>query len=417
MLSHRQLFFALGLGSGTEVFDYIIFLLFSSYLASAFFPSHNSQLAMLQVLTLFAASYVCRPIGALIFSHFGDRRGRKKLYALTLTLMSSCTLFIALLPGYDVLGPASPCLLIIFRLIQSMAYGAEGSGVATYIIESSIKQRRGYTYGMLNMVNLLVAAFAALLGHEVIHFFSQQEMNKFGWRIPFFIGALLGFIGLYFRRKMSETPLFTNILLKNKRQKLPIKYLLSHHKKTLLVGVSSNSVSAALMAFVLFLPSYLSTYTQQPLRYSFLITATLLILTGILCPLFGRMSDLSGRISTMKKSIMIAPVTFIIIGFSLSPSLLWNSLIVLLLAIPLSMNSTATTVAISELLPTSVRYTGLAFSTSITFGLIGGFFPLIIEYSLQKNLLYLPFYLIFFICLIALFICKKTNISCHENPK
>ena len=199
-------------GGALEFYDFTIFMLFSRYIAAAFFPESDPFAGTMSVALLFLTGYVARPVGGMIAGHFGDIYGRKKLFMITISAMSIATLGIGLLPSYEQWGQLSLWLLVSFRLIQGLAVGGELPGSTTFAAEHVEPARRGLVTGMIiaavTFGNVLGASLGWLLNAEL----SSEALYLWGWRVPFVLGGVLGLLGFIVRRKLVETPIYTHRL-------------------------------------------------------------------------------------------------------------------------------------------------------------------------------------------------------------
>ena len=209
--SIRKVISASSMGTLIEWYDFYIFGSLATIIAKQFFPEDAGTSALLSTLAIFAAGFIVRPFGALVFGRLGDLIGRKYTFLLTLILMGGSTFAIGLIPGYKQIGVAAPLLVLLFRLIQGLALGGEYGGAATYVAEHSPAHKRGYYTSWIQTT----ATLGLFLSLGVILFTrSQLGVEKFGdwgWRIPFIVSILLVGVSIYIRLKMQESPLFSKL--------------------------------------------------------------------------------------------------------------------------------------------------------------------------------------------------------------
>ncbi len=220
-----KVIFSSSLGTLIEWYDFYIFGMLAKTIASQFFPEGNDTAALLSTLAIFAAGFLVRPFGALVFGRLGDLVGRKYTFLLTLVLMGGSTFLIGLVPSYKMIGMAAPLLVLLLRLVQGLALGGEYGGAATYVAEHAPAHRRGYftawiqttatlglfvALGVIMLVknNMSDAAFTAEWG---------------GWRYPFWVSILLVGVSIYIRLKMNESPLYTALKHEGKTSTNPLK--------------------------------------------------------------------------------------------------------------------------------------------------------------------------------------------------
>src|SRR6187549_520286 len=214
---------ASSLGTLIEWYDFYLFGSLAIILSEQFFPQTNPTAAFLSTLATFAAGFVIRPFGAIVFGRLGDIVGRKYTFMVTLILMGGSTFAIGLIPGYESIGILAPALVLLLRLVQGLALGGEYGGAATYVAEHSPSAQRGfYTSFIQTTATLgLFVSIGVIVG--VRQYVGVDEFNEWGWRLPFLLSAVLVGVSIYIRLKMSESPLFTKIKAEGTISKNPIK--------------------------------------------------------------------------------------------------------------------------------------------------------------------------------------------------
>ena len=225
-----KVIFSSSLGTLIEWYDFYIFGMLAKTISIQFFPEGNDTAALLSTLAIFAAGFLVRPFGALVFGRLGDLIGRKSTFLLTLVLMGSSTFLIGLVPGYKTIGIAAPLLVLFLRLIQGLALGGEYGGAATYVAEHSPAGKRGY-YTAWIQTTATLGLFVAL--GIIMAVKSNMSDAAFtaewgGWRYPFWISILLVGVSVYIRLKMNESPLFYKLLKEGKTSVNPLKESFGH---------------------------------------------------------------------------------------------------------------------------------------------------------------------------------------------
>ena len=196
-------------GGALEFYDFIIFVFFSKVIGSLFFPADMPiWLSQLQTFGIFAAGYLARPFGGVVMAHFGDLFGRKRMFTFSILLMAVPTLLIGCLPTYAELGYIAPVLLLILRISQGLAVGGEIPGAWTFVAEHVPKDKVGLACGTLTSGLTLGILLGSLVSIMMQSNFNAQEMHDWAWRIPFIVGGIFGFIAMYLRRWLKETPIF-----------------------------------------------------------------------------------------------------------------------------------------------------------------------------------------------------------------
>lgn len=370
--SKTRVLFASLVGTTIEFFDFYIYATAAVLIfPHLFFPESSDGAAVLKSLATFAIAFIARPIGATIFGHLGDRIGRKATLVAALLTMGISTVCIGLLPTYAQIGLAAPLLLALCRLGQGLGLGGEWSGAVLLATENAPEGKRAW-YGMFPQLGAPIGFILATGSFLLLNaFMSEQDFMTWGWRIPFVSSAVLVLVGLYIRLKLHETPAFQKVLDKQKEVNVPFKEVMTKHFPMLVLGTV-----AAICTFVVF---YLTTvfalnWGTTKLGYArgdFLelqLIATLCFAAFI--PVSAILAEKFGRKNT-SVAICILSAQF---GLCFAPLLGSGSplLVFLFLCIGLSiMGLTYGPIGtvLSEIFPTSVRYTGSA----LTFNLAGIF--------------------------------------------
>lgn len=385
--SKARVLFASLVGTTIEFFDFYIYATAAVIIfPHLFFPASSGSAAVLQSLATFAIAFIARPIGAALFGHLGDRIGRKATLVAALLTMGISTVCIGLLPTYAQIGIVAPLLLAVCRLGQGLGLGGEWSGAVLLATENAPEGKRAW-YGMFPQlgapIGFILATGSFLLLGAVI---PEQAFMQWGWRIPFIASAVLVIVGLYIRLKLHETPAFQKVLDKQKEVNIPFKEVLTKHTGKLVLGTI-----AAICTFVVF---YLTTvfalnWATTKLGYArgeFLelqLFATLCFAAFI--PLSAIFAEKFGRKAT-SIGVCIAAAIFGLFFSSMLES--GNTLIVFLfLCTGLSiMGLTYGPIGtvLSELFPTSVRYTGSALTFNLA-GIFGASFAPLIATKLAET--------------------------------
>ncbi|KJH60624.1 MFS transporter [Acinetobacter calcoaceticus] len=385
--SKTRVLFASLVGTTIEFFDFYIYATAAVLIfPHLFFPASSGSAAVLQSLATFAIAFIARPIGAALFGHLGDRIGRKATLVAALLTMGISTVCIGLLPTYAQIGIVAPLLLAVCRLGQGLGLGGEWSGAVLLATENAPEGKRAW-YGMFPQLGapigfILATGSFLLLGAAI----PEQAFMQWGWRIPFIASAVLVIVGLYIRLKLHETPAFQKVLDKQKEVNIPFKEVVTKHTGKLVLGTI-----AAICTFVVF---YLTTvfalnWGTTKLGYArgeFLelqLFATLCFAAFI--PLSAIFAEKFGRKAT-SICVCIAAAIFGLFFSSMLES--GNTLIVFLfLCTGLSiMGLTYGPIGtvLSELFPTSVRYTGSALTFNLA-GIFGASFAPLIATKLAET--------------------------------
>lgn len=353
--------FASFIGTAIEFYDFYIYgLAVAMVIGPVFFPNSDPAVQALNAFLTFGIAFVARPVGALLFGHFGDRIGRKTTLALSLLVMGSSTTMIGLLPGYDLIGWTAPLLLCLLRFGQGIGLGGEWGGAALLAAEYAPKGRRGW-FGMFPQlgppVGFLLAVGSFLLLSQMLN---EAQFRDWGWRIPFLASSVLVVIGLYVRLKLTETPVFAQAIETHSCVRLPAVELFTRHAKPLLLGALVMVVCYALFYIsTVFSLSY-GTTTLAIARPQFLGMLCIAVLfMAAATPLSALAGDRYGR----RPVLIVAGCAALLSGFLLAPALESGSALLITAFLSLELFLMGATFApmgalLPELFPTQVRYTG-----------------------------------------------------------
>ncbi len=367
--SPRRILLASLAGTAIEFFDFYIYATAAVLVfPKLFFPASDATAATLQSLATFALAFFARPVGSALFGHFGDRIGRKATLVAALLTMGLSTVAIGFLPTYASIGMAAPLLLALCRLGQGLGLGGEWGGAILLATENAPPNKRAW-YGMFPQLGAPVGFICSgglflLLSLTL----TNEQFISFGWRLPFIASSALVFVGLYVRLKITETPAFLATLNENKRVEVPLITLFKSHLRALILGTF-----IAVATFVLFylLTVFCLSWGTTHLGYSrnqFLIIQMIgVVFFGLAIPYSAYLADKFGR------RITLITVSIGIIIFGLGLGTLFSAGILGILAtliigfILMGMTYGPLGTLLSELYPTSVRYTG----SSVSFNMAG----------------------------------------------
>lgn len=371
------------LGGGLEFYDFIIYIFFAQVIAKVFFDSSSQVASLLLSFSVFAAGYLARVFGGLIFSHFGDKRGRKKSFAITIFLMAMPTFLIGLLPTYTQVGITSTILLVACRIAQGLAFGGEIPCSIAFIYEHAHPTRRGFACGLLFCGVILGMFLGSMTGTLFHSFFSEQELYAWAWRIPFFIGGIVGFFGVYLRKYLLETPLFQEI--KQETISFPMGYIFKNHKFQFLKTACVLWVfSIGSTLFLNYLPTYFSLYHKFNQGKLLLTNSIAILICAFLTVFFGVLVDKIGA----QKVLYTGLFTFIFLCFPafyfISPENMLSVYFCYAVGVVATSSLTAAGVyLLADVFPTQVRYSAAALSYNFGIGIFGGFTPWIATKLIQ----------------------------------
>lgn len=379
---HKRALVAACIGNFIEYFDFVVYGYFASVIAPLFFPSSDPAASLLLTFAVFAISYASRPIGGLIFGHLGDKYGRKTPLAIAIMLIAGATTLIGLMPTYQSIGIAAPILLTVARLIQGISVGGEYGGATSFISEYAPANRRGFYTGWqtftIGLALLVGGGVASLITGVLTH----DQLYSWGWRLPFLAGVPLGLIGLYLRLKLEETPHFTAANADVQAEKVPLLAGLRKEWKAILIGMGLISApSACIYIYYIYSPTYLAKVMGFSLADAQRANLYSMIFYCALLPLFAFLSDIVGRKPLMLVSALaIALVTYP--AFHLLDPHNFNQTVfaLCLMSLAFAPHSATALCAMSEIMPTKMRYTGLSVSLNIPVTLLGGTAPFLATY-------------------------------------
>lgn len=377
------------LGNFIEWFDYASYSYFATVIAGVFFPSADRTVALMQTFGVFALSFVLRPVGALFWGHFGDRFGRKRALSLSILLMSGASFLIGCLPSYAVIGLVAPLLLLALRMVQGFSASGEYAGAATFLGEYAPVKRRGIYCSLIPASTAIGLLAGSTLAMVMTSHLSAAAMGGWGWRVPFLMAGPLGLIVHYIRNNVADSPIYEqmNAELERKQEGAhdagrpvsPLRTLFRHHFKQVLLSFGACMLNAVGFYTVLtYLPTYLTETVGMATSESSLVTTICLVLYIGLVFAMGHISDRFGR----KKVLIGACVAFIVLTVPafmvLETGAFWPVLLVeLALCATLTANDGTLSSYLTETFPTSVRFTGFAFSFNLANAIFGGTAPFI----------------------------------------
>jgi len=385
--SPRRILLASLAGTTIEFFDFYIYATAAVLVfPKLFFPASDPTSATLQSLATFALAFFARPLGAAIFGHFGDRKGRKATLVAALMTMGPSTVAIGLLPSYQSIGVAAPILLALFRFGQGLGLGGEWGGAVLLATENAPEGKKAW-YGMFPQLGAPIG-FALSSGIFLIlgKVLSDQQFFNFGWRIPFIASALLVGVGLYVRLKLTETPDFLKVMEKQERVKVPIADVFGRHTRALVLGTA-----AAITTFLLFylMTVFTLSWGTSVLHYDkggFLIAQVVsMFFFAIGIPLSAVLADKYGR----GNMLMLATACIFVLGLFFAPFFSSGSLFVTGAFLSAGMFCMGLTygplgTALAEIFPAAVRYTGASVAFTLA-GILGASLTPYLATTLAKS--------------------------------
>ena len=415
----RKSIFAVVLGNAVEFFDFGVYATFAVMIGHTFFPSDSAFVSLMLSVTAFGIGFIVRPLGAVLIGAYADRVGRKPAMLLTLVMMAVGTGSIAILPGYETIGIAAPILLVVTRMIQGLAWGGEAGPATTYILEAAPPHKRG-TYACWQVVAQGVAAMAAgLVGYTLTKVMSPEDLNSWGWRVPFVFGLLVLPIGIYIRRNLAET--FHGQGETTSTGDL-VREVCGKHRRALVLGLLILSGSTITQYFLNYMTTFALTELKLPTSISMLSTlvagaamAVCAVAGGMLCDRFGR------RVILMTPRVVLLLILFPALQLMTEhPSPSTFLLTLALLSGLHGMSGAALIVLLVESFPKSVRSTGFSIVYAFGVAAFGGTAQIIITWLIGTtgDPMSPVWYLLIanLVCLTAAWFAKETRPPLPGSP-
>lgn len=392
------------LGGALEYYDFIIYIFFASIISQVFFPiTLDTFWAQMNTLGAFAAGYFARPLGGVIMAHFGDLIGRKRMFTLSILLMAFPTLCIGLLPTFASLGYAAPLLLLCMRILQGIAIGGEIPSAWVFVAEHVPARRVGLATGLLTSGLTLGILLGSMMNIAIRKNFSDTEILEYAWRIPFIVGGLLGFITVYLRRHLEETPVFKEMRARKVLHKgLPLKTVFTHYKTGIILSsLLTWLLTAGILVVILLTPQLM----QQSFGISS-VTTSLMQSVAIVslifgCTYTGMLCDKIGADKTLLIMSAALAISSTLFYHSLgSASIITLSILYLITGFTVGLVGAVPYVMVHAF-PANIRLSGLSFSYNIAYALFGGLTPLLIVWLNLINPIGAAYYVLF-LCILGI---------------
>jgi MFS transporter, MHS family, proline/betaine transporter len=371
---------AASIGNALEWFDLLVYGYFAVTISQLFFPNGDKTVSLMLAYGTFGASYLVRPLGALVLGAYADRAGRKASLTVCILLMTIGTLVMAVVPTYASIGAFAPAAILVARLLQGFSVGGEFGGATSFLVEHGAK-RKGFFASFQWAGQGLAAVLASLFGVGLTTMLTAEQIAAWGWRLPYVFGLLIGPIGFYIRRHAAETPEF----LAAEPAQSPVRDVVLGQWDRLLIAIGIIIVSNSSNYLILYMPTYAITQLSLPASSGFIAT----LLGGIIlmagAPVVGHASDVLGRSIIM----MFAAGLFVISAYPAFAVLTRFPSLVALIGIVCWFSLLKTTYSgvlpalLAELFPARTRGTGMALSYNISAPIFGGFAPLISTWLIE----------------------------------
>ena len=412
------------IGTSLEWYDFFLYGTASALVFNKlFFPNFEPAVGTLLAFATYAVGFIARPLGGIVFGHFGDRVGRKQVLIVTLLIMGVSTFLIGLLPTYATLGVAAPVLLVALRFVQGLGLGGEWGGAVLMALEHGAPEKRGLNASWpqvgVPVGNLLAAAVLGVLNLVL----SEEAFLSWGWRVAFLLSGVLVLVGLWIRVTIAESPLFAEVEETGAKARLPLVEVLAQHPKELLIAMGARvGTDVAFYTFTLYILTFLTTNLHLPRGVG--LNAVLIgsAFQLALIPFFGALSDRFGR----RPVYAVGAVSAALWAFVFFPLLSTRSTVVIVLATVVALATHAAMYGpqaafIAELFSTKLRYSGASMGYQIA-GVLGGGIAPLVSIALVKvtgTAFSVSFYVLAMVALtlVALAVAPETaRIDLHDGP-
>jgi len=384
---------AASVGNALEWFDFVVYGFFAVTMARLFFPAGNETISILLALLTFGVPFFMRPLGAIVLGSFADRHGRKAAFTLTIVVMMIGTAIIAVTPTYATAGVLAPMLVLLARILQGFSAGGE-FGSATALLAEQNPERRGFysswQFASQGLTTILATTFGVVMGSTL----TAEQVDAWGWRVPFVFGLLIGPVAYYMRRHVDETTEF----LSSKPSGSPLRQAFADSKLRLLIAFGAVVLCTVSTYTILFMPTFATRQLGLPVSGSFFAGLVTGAIQLTLVPIVGGLTDRWGRLPTgFVSAALILLLVYPLFAWLAAEPTLWTLLSVqMIIGVLTACYLGGLPALMAELFPTQMRTTGLAISYSFGVAIFGGFAPFINEWliAVTHNKLAPSFYLI-----------------------
>lgn len=404
------------LGNTIEWFDFGLFIFMAPMIGAKFFPQTSAGNAAIEALIVFAAGFLCRPLGGIFFGYFGDTRGRSKTLRISILIITISTFLVGVIPSYEDIGPAALILFILLRLIQGVSIGGEYSGVMIYLAESAPANKRGFTTSFAAIGANLGFLFATVTLMLLHMFFTEEAITDWAWRLPFLLIGLPGSLIIYFRFKLSETPVYSKLQKTHLLESVPFISAIKFAPYQLLKILGLTCMGSTFYyVFFGYMPTYLELYIGLSMTDALTIESIMLVIMLFTVPMAGILGDYFTR----KIMLIVTSIAIMLLVLPCFYLLQFKTIVFTLLSLGTatilsSLDQGNTLAAIVENCPENVRYSGIAFSYNLGNALFGGTTPLIVAVLTEKAGLITPAYYLIFMAGVTL-IAASTILSNNQS--
>ncbi|MGF6902037.1 MFS transporter [Paraburkholderia sp. GAS348] len=383
---HTRAVVAAVIGNALEWYDFTVFGFLTVVIAQLFFPAGNDYASMLLTTATFGVAFVMRPVGGIVLGLYADRAGRKAALSLVIALMTLGILLLAIAPPYSAIGIGAPLMIVLGRLLQGFSAGGEFGSSTALLIEAAPFSKRGL-YGSWQMASQAAALLlGAVVGALITHGLSPEALKSWGWRVPFILGLIIGPIGFYIRRHLSDSEAFLHAQKTARRATLGEVF--RSHSRDVLCGLGAViALTVTIYVLISYLPTFAVKQLKLPYAQSFYAVIVGNLLLTVLSPLTGAWSDRIGRKGLSLWSLVLTLVIIypLFAWLAAEPSVSKLILVQALLSITLSGYYGPFGALIAELFPANVRSIGLSLAYNVAVMLFGGFGPFAVTWLINTT--------------------------------
>jgi MHS family proline/betaine transporter-like MFS transporter len=382
----RRAIIAATVGNLLETYDFAVYGFFAIVIARLFFPAGDATVSLLLTVATFGVGFVMRPVGAIVLGSLADRRGRKAALSLTIMMMAVGTAMIGFAPTYAQIGAWAPAIIVLARLIQGFSAGGEIGTATAFLVEHAPAEKRGFFASFQQATQAGALLTGSLIGAALTGLLTPAELESWGWRVPFWLGLLIGPVGLYIRRNTEEAQEFSRAA--DVRQGSPLGEALRLHGRGILTGFGITIAwTVATYFFLVYMPTY--AVRELKIAQSAALTANGigLALLLVLAPCFGALSDRIGR----RVLLLASAGAIVLLAYPLlkwltaAPSPAALTMFQLAFAFLIAAFTGAAPAAMAEVCPPQVRSTGVSIAYNFAVTIFGGFAPFIATWAIAAT--------------------------------
>lgn len=400
-----QLLISCMIGNALEWYDFVIYGYFAVVLGGLFFPSADPFTQILASWGVFWSGFLARPLGSMVFGHIGDKVSRKFALTLSIYVMAIPTALMGCLPTYAQVGLLAPLLLIVLRTLQGFAIGGEFTGSMVFLIEHAPSSKRGLWGSWASFSAVLGVIIGSILVATLNTYLSSEDMQSWGWRVPFLLSIFGSMVGGYMRKKLTDPGIYLEVKGRRKVESIPLKTLFAHHKSKIGVIILLDFLTAiGFFIVAIFLANYFRAYLKFDAGLALTINTVNMCVFAFSTLIGGWLSDKVGR----KNTLAYPCIGFILFSYPLfqlfqsgDPALLMVGQAGLAFMMGVFFGTIPT--ALAEIMPTSIRFSGLSIGHNISMAIFGGGAPFMATHIIQwSDDLASPAYLLMAASLISL---------------